>query len=84
MASAKGSADLNQPSMRLAALRASTSQAFVQQTIPRATLVLTRDYDEAIGLVLQDKVEAMVATFQPASSRSTAIPIGACTRWPPL
>jgi polar amino acid transport system substrate-binding protein len=61
LASAKGSADLNQPSMRLAALRASTSQAFVQQTIPRATLVLTRDYDEAIGLVLQDKVEAMVA-----------------------
>ena len=61
LASGKGSADLNHPSMRLAALRASTSQAFVQQNIPRATLVLTRDYDEAIGLVLQDKVEAMVA-----------------------
>src|SRR5262245_32402592 len=60
---AKGSADLNNPSMRLAALRSSTSQTFVQQTIPKATLVLTRDYDEAISLVLQDKVDAMIADF---------------------
>lgn len=59
--STKGSADLNQPSMRVAALRASTSQTFVQQTMPKATLVLTRDYDEAINLVLQGKVDVMIA-----------------------
>ncbi len=63
MTSGKGSADLNNPNMRLAALRSSTSQTFVQQTIPKATLVLTRDYDEAIALVLQDKVDAMIADF---------------------
>lgn len=63
MASGKGSADLNHPSMRVAALRSSTSQTFVQQTFPKATLVLTRDYDEAIALVLQDKVDAMIADF---------------------
>jgi polar amino acid transport system substrate-binding protein len=63
LASAKGSTDLNTPSMRLAALRASTSQTFVEQIMPKATLVLTKDYDEAINLVLQDKVEAMIADF---------------------
>src|SRR5262245_50776394 len=44
LASAKGSTDLNHPTMRLAALRASTSQAFVEQHMPKATLVLTKDY----------------------------------------
>jgi polar amino acid transport system substrate-binding protein len=63
LSSDKGSAELNTPSMRLAALRGSTSQTFVEQIIPKATLVLTKDYDEAINLVLQDKVEAMIADF---------------------
>src|SRR5262245_33901852 len=63
LASGKGSADLNHPSMRLAALRASTSQTFVQDIMPKASLVLTKDYDEAIALVLQDKVDAMIADF---------------------
>ncbi|HYB44034.1 MAG TPA: transporter substrate-binding domain-containing protein [Candidatus Methylomirabilis sp.] len=63
LTSAKGSADLNNPSVRLAALRASTSQTFVQQTMPKANLVLTNDYDEAINLVLQDKVDAMIADY---------------------
>jgi polar amino acid transport system substrate-binding protein len=61
--SVKGSAELNAPTMRVAALRASTSQTFVQEILPRATLVLTKDYDEAINLVLQDKVDAMIADF---------------------
>ena len=61
LASGKGSADLNNPSMRVAALAGSTSQEFVQQIIPRATLTLTKDYDEAIALVLQDKVDVMIA-----------------------
>ena len=57
----KGSAELNDPKMRVAALRGSTSQTFVQETIPKATLVLTRDYDEAINLVLQGQVDLMIA-----------------------
>ena len=63
LSSDKGSTDLNTPTMRLAALRGSTSQTFVEQIIPKATLVLTKDYDEAINLVIQDKVEAMIADF---------------------
>jgi polar amino acid transport system substrate-binding protein len=61
--SAKGSSELNVPTVRLAALRASTSQTFVEQVLPKATLVLTANYDEAITMVLQDKVDAMIADF---------------------
>src|SRR5205814_2368164 len=59
--STKGSAELNDPGMRIAVLRASTSQTFAQQTIPKATLVTTKDYDEAINLVSQGKADIMIA-----------------------
>src|SRR5262245_37960000 len=61
LTSSKGSDDLNDPKMRLAALRGSTSQLFIERNMPRATLVLTRDYDEAITMVLEDRVDAMIA-----------------------
>ena len=59
----KGPAELNDPAIRLAALRASTSQRFVEQVMPRARLVPVLDYDAGINLVLQDRVDAMVADF---------------------
>ena len=40
-----------------------TSQTFVEQNMPKATLVLTKDYDEDVKLVLEDKVDAMIADF---------------------
>src|SRR3989442_9944722 len=61
LSSSKGSEDLNTPKMRLAALRGSTSEIYVRQNMPKATLVSTKDYDEAITLVLQDNVDAMIA-----------------------
>ena len=63
LASVRGPAELNQPSVRLAALRASTSQSFVEQNMPRAELVLIQTYDEGIELVTRDQVDAMVADF---------------------
>lgn len=63
LASPKGSEELNSPRMRLAALRGSTSQIFVEHNMPKATLVLTRDYDEAVLMVLQDKVDALIADY---------------------
>src|SRR5262249_27304772 len=57
----KGSDDLNNPNMRVVALRGSTSETFVRQTIPKATLVTTQDYDEAINQLLQGKVDVMIA-----------------------
>lgn len=54
-------ADLDQPSVKLAALAGSTSEQFVQSALPKATLVTTSDYDEAVKLLLADQVSALVA-----------------------
>jgi len=61
LASAKGSADLNQASVRLAALGASTSEDFIKENLPKATLVPVKNYDEGITMLSSDKVDAMVA-----------------------
>lgn len=54
---------LNKPEFKVAALNNSTSQAFVEQAAPKAQLVLTKSYDEAIDMLLQDKVKAVVADY---------------------
>lgn len=54
---------LNNPEFKVAALNNSTSQAFVEQAAPKAQLVPTRSYDEAIQMLLQDKVNAIVADY---------------------
>ena len=53
--------DLDQASLKLAALEGSTSANFVKTALPKATLVVTPDYDEAVKLLLADKVNAVVA-----------------------
>ena len=54
-------ADLNQADLKLAALEGSTSQQFVESRLPKASLVTTADYDEAVNLLLADQVNALVA-----------------------
>jgi polar amino acid transport system substrate-binding protein len=54
---------LNSPEFMVAALKNSTSQAFVEQSAPKAQLVLTESYDEAIDMLFQDKVNAVVADY---------------------
>jgi ABC-type amino acid transport substrate-binding protein len=61
LAQAEGIADLDQPDLKLAALEGSTSQQFVQSRLPKASLVTTPDYDEAVKLLLADEVTAVVA-----------------------
>jgi len=56
-------ATMNNPDVTLAALKGSTSQLFVERLIPKAKLVPTDDYDQAIAMVLDGKVQAMVADF---------------------
>lgn len=63
MASVSDASEINSPNMRLAALRGSTSQYFVEKIIPKATLTLTRDYDEAVQLVRQGKIDALIADY---------------------
>ena len=59
----QGSEGLNNPEFRVAALKNSTSQSFVEQAAPKAQLVPTPSYDEAINMLLQDKVNAIVADY---------------------
>ena len=56
-------ATMNSPDVTLAALKGSTSQLFVERLTPKAKLVPTDDYDQAISMVLDGKVQAMVADF---------------------
>jgi polar amino acid transport system substrate-binding protein len=63
IATAEEPQDIDAKKTKLVALKGSTSQAFVQEAIPDATLVTAKDYDEAVKMVLEDKVHAMVADY---------------------
>jgi len=55
--------DANNPDTRIVTLRGSTSQAFAEAFLDKTTLLTTRDYDEAVDMVLQDKAHAMIADY---------------------
>ena len=55
--------DLDQSQVKAAALEGSTSQEFVVDAWPRMQLTLTKDYDEAVNLLREGKVGAVVADF---------------------
>ena len=63
MASLQSTEMMNNPDVTVAALKGSTSQRFVEQFAPKAKLVLTDGYDQAVTMVLDGKVRAMVADF---------------------
>ena len=54
---------LNNPEFKVAALQKSTSQTFVEQAAPKAKVVPTKSYDEAIEMLLKDQVNALVADY---------------------
>jgi polar amino acid transport system substrate-binding protein len=55
--------DIDAKNTKLVALKGSTSQAFVEAALPEAQLFKAEDYDEAVKMVLEDKVHAMVADY---------------------
>jgi len=63
IASVKDPGQVNSPKTSLVALRGSTSQTFVKRDVPKAKLLLAKDYDEAVDMVLKGKVDAMVADY---------------------
>jgi polar amino acid transport system substrate-binding protein len=63
IALADEAADIDAKNTKLVALKGSTSQSFVEKAIPDATLVTVNDYDEAVKMVIEDKVHAMVADY---------------------
>jgi len=63
IASAKKASEVNSPDTTLTALQGSTSQLFVEKSIPKARLVTAKNYDEAVKLVIEEKVDAMIADY---------------------
>jgi polar amino acid transport system substrate-binding protein len=55
--------DANNPDTKMVALKGSTSQAFAEEYLDKTTLFTTGTYDEAVDMVLQDKVHAMIADY---------------------
>jgi polar amino acid transport system substrate-binding protein len=55
--------EINRPTIKVAALNGSTSQHFVEKLIPKVDLILTEDYESAVKLVLDDKVDIMIADY---------------------
>jgi len=63
IASLKNADGIDAPEYIVAALKGSTSQMYVEKVLPKAQLVTTVDYDEALDLVLRDKAHVMVADY---------------------
>lgn len=63
IAEAKQASQLNSPDTKLVAIKGSTSQAFAEDFIPKATLWTAKDYDEAVKMVIDDEVHAMIADY---------------------
>jgi len=54
---------LNNPNFKVATLRDSTSQMFVERAAPKAKLLTTKEYKEAVSLLIDGKIDAVVADF---------------------
>ena len=54
---------LNKSEFKVAALKNSTSQMFIEKAIPNATLVTTESYKKAIDLLFQNKIDALIADY---------------------
>ncbi len=61
IAAAKDAAALNHASLRMATLAGSTSTDFVQRVMPKVELVTTETLDQAIHLVIDGQVDALLA-----------------------
>jgi polar amino acid transport system substrate-binding protein len=54
---------LNKPEFKVAALKDSTSQKFVENAAPKAELVTVKSYDAALDMLMKDKITALVADY---------------------
>ncbi len=61
LAAASSPGELDSPQLRFAALRGSTSEAFVRGSLSRARLVAVERLEEAVGMVAEGRVDALVA-----------------------
>ena len=64
IASVKKASALKLTDKRFVALESSTSETLVKELMPMAQLITTKNYDDAVKMVLQDQVDALVADYQ--------------------
>jgi len=62
LAAADEPEDINKKA-RMTVLAGSTSETFAQRSLPEVDLVSVSDYNEAVKLVVDDEVEAMIADY---------------------
>lgn len=63
IAQAKKTVEVNSPNTKIVTLKDSTSQTFAETFLDKTTLFTTGTYDEAVEMVLKDKVQAMIADY---------------------
>ena len=63
IANAKSTVEINSPNTLLVALKGSTSQFFVDKLLSKTQLTTADSYDEAVKMVIDDKVHALVADY---------------------
>jgi polar amino acid transport system substrate-binding protein len=56
--------EINQSTVKLAALKGSTSETFCATVLPEAEISLTQNYDEAVQMLLNDQVMAIIADVE--------------------
>lgn len=54
---------VNSEKFKVATLKGSTSQYVVEKAAPKAKLTLSASYDDALALLFQDKVDAVIADY---------------------
>ena len=63
LARASGPGAINRPSVKLVTLEGTTSEGYVQNAAPNATLLTTKTYEEAVTMVIGGAADAMVADY---------------------
>ena len=61
LAASDDTGDINSKDITLAALENSTSQQFVEKVMPNSKLVKVKNYDEAVKMLMDGKIDALVA-----------------------
>ncbi len=63
LAALESAEEIDRASIKIAALKGSTSEKFVQKVLEKTTYVPVDDYDTGVKMVIDGKVDALVADF---------------------
>ena len=63
LARAGQASELDRANLKITVLEGTTSQGFVETALPTSTLVLAKDYATAVQMVIDGKVDAMIADY---------------------